>query len=111
MSKFENNPALGDWDELEKELFTPEEIAESRCHTELTGALIKARDAGKITVEELQEIEDIYEPAIWLETVVKRLISLGMTLKVVPIAQEESAEQSKEVVPMEQERAEQSKAS
>lgn len=106
MSKIENNSAKGqyrdDWDKFVKEHMTPEEIVEMDFHVALTWALCEARDEGKITVEELQEIEDIEEPAIWLETVVKRLISLGKTLKVVPIAQEERAEQSKEVVPIEQ---------
>ena len=40
---------LGDWDELERELFTPQEIEESRLWAALAGELIEARDAGRIT--------------------------------------------------------------
>lgn len=88
MSKFENNPAIGQsWDDFVKEHMTPEEIAEMKLHAALTVALCDARDEGKITVKELEEIEAIEEPEIWLDTVVKTLISLGKTLAIVPIEQ------------------------
>lgn len=39
-----NNPAIGrKWSDIEKELFTPEEIAESNARVEIMLELIKAR--------------------------------------------------------------------
>lgn len=92
MSKFENNPAIGQsWDDFVKEHMTPEEIAEMKFHAALIGALCDARDEGKITVEELQKIEDIEEPEIWLDTVVKTLISLGKTFSIVSQEQDKAS--------------------
>lgn len=79
MSKFENNPAIGmSWDDYVKETMTPEEISKMKFRTALTGALIEARDAGKITVAELQEIEDIEDLDEWQDRVLKTLFSLGV---------------------------------
>lgn len=38
------SPAGTDWDEFEKEVFTPEEIAESNLRVAIIGELIKARN-------------------------------------------------------------------
>lgn len=44
MSKTVNNIAIGkSWDEVEDELFTPEEIAQSNLRVSLIGELIKMR--------------------------------------------------------------------
>ena len=43
---------LGDWNELEKELFTPEETEESNRWAALIGDLIAMRDAKRITRQE-----------------------------------------------------------
>lgn len=91
MSETMNNPAYGDWDDLEKELFTPEEIAESNFHAALIGALCDARDEGKITVDELQKIEDIEEPELWLDKVMKTLFSLGKTFLIVSQEQDKAS--------------------
>lgn len=92
MSNIENDPALGmSWDEFEKEYCTPEQIAMSKLHATLIGGLCDARDEGKITVEELEKIEEIEDPEVWLGTVLNVLISLGKTLAVVPIKQNKAS--------------------
>ena len=52
-----NNSAIGrNWDELEKEIFTPEEIAESRLRVALISELIKARQEQGISQKKLEEL-------------------------------------------------------
>lgn len=42
----QNNPAIGEsWNDLQKELFTPEEIEESKLRVALIGELIQARQS------------------------------------------------------------------
>ena len=83
-----NNPAIGGtWDELERELFTPEEIAESDLRVALIGEFIKARD----------ELSGVSQPVIarmekgttspQLSTIMKLLFPLGKTLAIVPLHQ------------------------
>lgn len=92
-----NNNAIGrSWEELEKEVFTPEEIAESNLRVAIVGALIKARQEQGISQKRLEELSGVKQPIIarmekgytspQLETILKVLEPLGMTLKVVPIA-------------------------
>lgn len=92
-----NNNAIGrSWEELEKEVFTPEEIAESNLRVAIVGTLIKARQEQGISQKRLEELSGVKQPIIarmekgytspQLETVLKVLEPLGMTLKVVPIA-------------------------
>lgn len=91
--------ALGDtWDDLEKELFTPEEIAASKLRVSLIGELIKARQEKGISQKKLEELSGVKQPIIarmergstspQLETVLKVLAPLGKTLAVVPIKPE-----------------------
>ena len=91
-----NNSAIGrTWDELEKEIFTPEEIAESRLRVALIGELIKARQEQGISQKKLEELSGVKQPIIsrmekgstspQLETVLKVLAPLGKTLAIVPI--------------------------
>ena len=91
-----NNSAVGrSWDELEKEIFTPEEIAESRLRVALISELIKARQEQGISQKKLEELSGVKQPIIsrmekgstspQLETFLKVLAPLGKTLKVVPI--------------------------
>lgn len=91
-----NNSAVGrSWDELEKEIFTPEEIAESRLRVDLISELIKARQEQGISQKKLEELSGVKQPIIsrmekgstspQLETFLKVLAPLGKTLKVVPI--------------------------
>ena len=85
----------GTWDELERELFTPEEIAASDLRVALIGELIKARQERGISQKKLEELSGVKQPIIarmekgstspQLETVLKVLAPLGKTLAVVPI--------------------------
>ncbi|MDE6426217.1 MAG: helix-turn-helix domain-containing protein [Ruminococcus sp.] len=91
-----NNSAIGrNWDELEKEIFTPEEIAESRLRVALISELIKARQEQGISQKKLEELSGVKQPIIsrmekgstspQLETFLKVLAPLGKTLAIVPI--------------------------
>ena len=52
-----NNNALGGtWEELEKELFTPEEIAASNLRVALIGEHIKARQEQNKKQKKLEEL-------------------------------------------------------
>lgn len=93
-----NNPAIGDdWDDIRKELFTPEEIAESDLQVAVIGAIIEAREERGISQRQLEEMSGVKQPAIArlergtvsprLDTVLKVLAPLGKTLAVVPIEQ------------------------
>ena len=93
-----NNSVIGGtWDELERELFTPEEIAASDLRVALIGELIKARQEKGISQKKLEELSGVKQPVIarmekgstspQLETDLKVLAPLGKTLAVVPIEQ------------------------
>lgn len=89
--------AIGsDWDEVRKEIFTPEEIAESNLRVSLVGELIKARQEQGITQQKLGQLSGVRQPIIariergtvapQLSTLLKILASLGKTLAVVPLS-------------------------
>ena len=90
-----NGNTFKTWDDVQKELFTPEEIAESNLRVALIGELIKARKEKGITQKQLEEMSGIKQPVIarmetgkanpQLETVLKVLAPLGMTLAIVPL--------------------------
>lgn len=93
-----NNTAIGDdWDDIRKELFTPEEIAESDLRVAVIGAIIEAREEQGISQRQLEEMSGVKQPAIArlergtvsprLDTILKVLAPLGKTLAVVPIEQ------------------------
>ena len=48
------------WNELEAEIFTPEEIAESRARVEIISSIIDARQARGLSQKEPAEISGIY---------------------------------------------------
>ena len=55
--------AIGDdWEEVRKELFTAEEIAESDSRVSLISELIKARREQEITQKQFEEFVGIVEP-------------------------------------------------
>ena len=96
MSNATNNFAIGrSWDEFEKEIFTPEEIAESDLRVALIGELIKARQEKGISQKQLEELSGVKQPIIarmergstnpQINTILKILAPLGKTLAVVPI--------------------------
>lgn len=91
-----NNSALGGtWEELQKELFTPEEIAASNLRVSLIGELIKARQEKGISQKKLEELSGVKQPIIsrmengttspQLDTILKVLAALGKTLAIVPL--------------------------
>lgn len=91
-----NHSALGGtWDELEKELFTAEEISASNLRVAIIGELIKARQEQGISQKKLEELSGVKQPIIarmekgstspQIETVLKVLAPLGKTLAVVPL--------------------------
>lgn len=83
------------WDDVEKELFTPEEIAESDLRVALINELIKARQEKGISQKKLEELSGVKQPVIarmesgktspQLDTVLKVLAPLGKTLAIVPL--------------------------
>lgn len=96
MIDFENNPAIGQsWEDVEKELFTPEELSASDLRVALIGELIKARNERGISQKKLEEMSGVKQPVIarmeagktspQLDTVLKVLNSLGKTLAIVPM--------------------------
>lgn len=96
MDNIRNNPAIGSsWDEVEKELFTSEEIAASDLRVALIGELIKARQEKGISQKKLEELSGVKQPIIarmekgttspQLDTVMKVLAPLGKTLAIVPL--------------------------
>ena len=85
-----NGNTFTTWDDVEKELFTPEEIAESNLRVELISAIISARKEKGLTQRELEELSGVKQPIIArmesgssipnLNTVLKVLAPLGKTL-------------------------------
>lgn len=83
------------WNEVEKEIFTPEEIAESNLRVAVISELIKARREQGISQKRLEELSGVKQPVIarmekgitspQLETLLKVLAPLGKTLAVVPL--------------------------
>ena len=84
----EKNPAIGSsWDDLQKTIFTKEEIAASELRVALMLEIIAQK--------KLEELSGVKQPVIarmetgktapQLDTVLKILASLGKTLAVVPL--------------------------
>lgn len=91
-----NNSAIGkSWDDVRSELFSQEEIAESDLRVSLIGELIKARQEKGISQKKLEELSGVKQPIIarmekgqtnpQIDTVLKVLAPLGLTLAVVPM--------------------------
>lgn len=88
----------GTWEELQKELFTPEEIAASNLRVALIGELIKARQEKGISQKKLEELSGVKQPIIarmekgstspQIDTILKVLAPLGKTLAIVPLQQQ-----------------------
>jgi DNA-binding XRE family transcriptional regulator len=97
MNKQDNMSPIGsNWEDVRKELFTPEEIAESNLRVAIIGELIKARREKGLTQKQLEELSGVRQPVIarmekgnnpQLDTVIKVLAPLGKTLAVVPLPQ------------------------
>ena len=95
MSKAKINPRGSSWDELEKQLFSSQEIAESEARVAIINEMINAREENGITQKQLEAMSGIKQPVIsrmekgttdpQLSTVLKILNSLGKTIKIVPM--------------------------
>lgn len=94
-----NNSAIGSsWDDVQRGLFTAEEIAESKLRVALIGELIKARQEQGISQKRLEELSGVRQPIIarmekgntspQIDTILKVLAPLGKTLAIVPIKPE-----------------------
>ena len=80
------------WSEVEKELFTAEEIRESKLRVAIIGEIIKARNERNISQRELEQLSGVKQPVIsrmeaggtspQLDTVLRVLAPLGKTLYV-----------------------------
>jgi DNA-binding XRE family transcriptional regulator len=90
----ESSPIGHTWDEVEKGLFIPKEIAESDLRVAIIGELVKARREKGITQKQLEKQSGVRQPVIArmekgnnpkLETVLKALAPLGKTLGVIPL--------------------------
>lgn len=98
MNKDRISPVGTDWDDFEKEIFTPEEIAESDLRVAIIGELIKARQEKGISQKKLEELSGVRQPVIariekgsvspQITTLLKMLVPLGKTLAIVPLEPE-----------------------
>lgn len=90
------NAAIGsNWQDIQKELLSPEEIRESDLRVALMLELIRARNEQVLSQQKLGELAGVSQPVIarmetsktspQLDTVLKVLASLGKTLAVVPL--------------------------
>ena len=84
------------WDEFEKEIYTPEEIAESDLRVAIMCDLINARNERGLSQRDLEELTGVKQAVIsriergsvnpQLGTVLKLLAAMGKTLAVVPVS-------------------------
>jgi len=86
-----NKDAIGEsWDDVEKRIFTPGEIAACELKIALIGEMIKARREKGLSQKKLEELSGVKQPVIarmekgytspTLGTVLKVLACLGKTL-------------------------------
>ena len=83
------------WSDVEKEIFTAEEIRESRLRVAIISELIKARNERGLSQRELEQLSGVKQPIIsrmeagetspQLDTILRILAPLGKTLAVVPL--------------------------
>ena len=88
------NSAVGyEWQDVRKNIFTPEEISASDLRVALIGELIKARQDKGITQKQLELLSGVKQPVIArmensipkISTILKILAPLGKTLAIVPL--------------------------
>lgn len=90
MSVAMNGNTFATWEDVRKEMFTPEEIAESNLRVALIGELVKARKERGLSQKQLEELSGVKQPVIArmengsttpnLSTILKVLAPLGKTL-------------------------------
>ena len=89
-----NNSAIGsNWNDVRKELFTPEEIAESDLRVSIISEIINARNEKGISQKQLELMSGVKQPVIarlekgqtnpQLDTILKLLVPLGKKLIIV----------------------------
>ncbi len=89
------SPIGSNWDDLEREIFTAEEIRESNLRVAIIGELIRARQEAGISQKRLEELSGVKQPVIarmergqtnpQIDTLLKLLAPLGKTIAVVPL--------------------------
>ena len=87
------NRAIGrDWEDIEREIFTPEEIAEAELKASIISELIKARNERKLSQRDLEKLSGVSQAVIarmekgnTKTQFVKLLKALGKTLVVAPL--------------------------
>ena len=95
------NEAIGEkWSDIRPTIFAPEEIIASDLRVAIIGELIRARRKNGVSQRQLEELSGVKQPVIarmergesnpQLETVLKVLAPLGMTLAIVPLTQEKA---------------------
>ena len=79
------NKAIGPaWEDVEKQLYTPEEIGASDLRAAIMCELIDARNEKGISQKKLEVLSGVKQPVI-ARMEAKVLAALGKTLKIVPI--------------------------
>lgn len=88
-------PVGSNWDDLEREIFTPEEIRAGNLRVAVIGELIRARQEAGISRKRLEELSGVKQPVIarmergqtgpQIDTLLKLLAPLGKTIAVVPL--------------------------
>jgi ribosome-binding protein aMBF1 (putative translation factor) len=91
------SPKGADWDDVRREIFTPEEIAAVDIKVALVGEIVKARHSQGYSQKKLEEVSGVKQPVIarlergtsdpQLSTMIKLLAPLGKTPAVVPLKQ------------------------
>lgn len=95
--KANKNKAIGEsWEDVKKELFTSDEIAEIEASADLMSELIEARHKQGISQKRLEELSGVSQPVIarmekgtsypQINTLLKVLRPLGLTIKIAPIS-------------------------
>lgn len=89
------SPIGTDWDDLRKQIFTPEEMAETDLKVALIGEILNARREKGLTQKELEAASGIKQPIIarmergtsdpQLTTILRVLRPLGKTLVIAPL--------------------------
>ena len=87
-----NGNTFATWEDVRKEMFTQEEIAESNLRVALIGELVKARKERGLSQKQLEELTGVKQPVIArmengsttpnLSTILKVLAPLGKTLDI-----------------------------
>lgn len=88
-------PIATTWEEIQKEIFTPQEIAESDLWVSIVGELIRARQEFGISTKDLAELSGVKQSKITqlecgrnsptIHTIMQLLMPLGKKLAVVDI--------------------------